>query len=47
MQNQQKDKDLIKITQNIKEYSIQNFDGTNKKYSQKLQNYDPQTNNKL
>ena len=33
MQYQQKDKDLIKIAQNNKDNSIQNFYGANKKYS--------------
>ena len=33
MQNQQKDKELIKIAQNNKDYSIQKFHGANKKYS--------------
>ena len=33
MQNQQKDKELIKIAQNNKDYSIQNFHGADKKYS--------------
>ena len=33
MQYQHTDKDLIKITQNDKDYSIQNFRGTNKEYS--------------
>ena len=33
MQNQQKDKDLIKIAQNNKDYSIQNFHGADKQYS--------------
>ena len=32
-QNQQKDKELIKIAKNNKDYSIQNFYGINKKYS--------------
>ena len=32
MQYQQKDKELIKIAQNNKDYFIQNFHGTNKKY---------------
>ena len=31
MQKQQKDKDLINIAQNNKDYSIQNFQGTNEK----------------
>ena len=33
MQNQQKDKELIKIAQNHKSYFIQNFQGADKKYS--------------
>ena len=33
MRNQQKDKELIKIAQNNKDYSIQNFHGADKKYS--------------
>ena len=33
MQNQQKDKELIKITQTNEDYSIQNFHAVNKKYS--------------
>ena len=33
MQYQQKDKKLIKITQNNKDNSIQNFHGADKKYS--------------
>ena len=33
MQHQQKEKDLIKIAQTNKGYSIQNFQGANKKYS--------------
>ena len=33
MQYQQNDKELIKIAQNNKDYSVQNFHGTNKKYS--------------
>ena len=33
MRYQQKDKDLIKITQTNKDYSSQNFHGADKKYS--------------
>ena len=33
MQNQQNDKELIKITKNNKDYSIQNFHEVDKKYS--------------
>ena len=33
MQNQQKDKDLIKIAQTYKDYSILNFHEADKKYS--------------
>ena len=33
MQNQQKDKELISIAQNERNYSIQNFHGANTKYS--------------
>ena len=33
MQDQQNDKDLLKIAQNSKDYSIQNFHGADKKYS--------------
>ena len=33
MQNQQKGKELIKIVQNVKDYSIKNFHGGDKKYS--------------
>ena len=33
MQNQQKDKEFIKIVQNNKDYSVQNFHGASKKYS--------------
>ena len=33
MQNQQKDKDVLKIAQNKKNYSIQNFHGADNKYS--------------
>ena len=33
MRNQQNDKELIKIAQNNKDYSIQNFHGADKKYS--------------
>ena len=33
MQNKQKDIKLIKIAQNNKDYSIQNFHGADKKYS--------------
>ena len=33
MQNHKKDKDLIKIVQNNKDYSIQNFHWLDKKYS--------------
>ena len=46
MRNQQKDNELIKIIQNNKDYSIQNFHGANNKYSlicKNRKNYDPQT----
>ena len=33
MRNQQDNKDLIKIAQNNRDYSMQNFHGANKKYS--------------
>ena len=33
MQNHQKDKELINIVQNNKDYTIQNFHGADKKYS--------------
>ena len=43
MKNQEKDKELIKIAQNNKNYPSKNFYEENKKYSLKLQNCDLQT----
>ena len=46
MQNQQKDKELIKISQNNKDYFIQKFHKADEKYSficKKSQIYYPQT----
>ena len=39
MQNQQKDKELIKILQTNKDYSIQKVHGANKKYFLSRKNY--------
>ena len=44
MQNEQKDRDLIKMVQNNKDFSIQNFHGADKKYSLIC---DPQTIRKI